>query len=164
MRKKIIIKILLVCFLSHVLIAGGAFAESASMADTNRDSPKMDDVKKELSEAMDAIRAYSEQRQADAMKEMEAVLEKMDARIAGLSEDIQKKWEALEPEAREKAKDTLERLRRLRDRLATVINEWKSGGKITWHKMKADFLDAWEEFQQSLEDKDPEKERPVTYL
>jgi hypothetical protein len=164
MCKNICLKFLLILFLGHVLIAGGAYAESGSMADTNRDKVKMDDVKKELSEAMDAMRAYSGERQADAMKEMEAVLEKMDARIAALSEDIQKKWEALEPEAREKARETLERLRRLRDRLATSMEEWKSGGKSTWNKIKSDFLNAWEEFQKSLEDKDSEKERPVTYL
>jgi Skp family chaperone for outer membrane proteins len=156
MRKMVVIRILLAFFLGHVLLFSSAFAGDPV--------PSLDDVKKELSEAMDAMRAYSEHRQAEAIKAMEAVLEKMDARIAALSDDIQNKWEKLEPEAREKARESLERLRRLRDRTAKSIAEWKSGGKITWDKIKQDFLNAWEEFQKTPEDQDATEERPITYL
>lgn len=154
MQKIFNIKIMLVFFLGHMLIAGAAFG----------DSPSMEDVQQELSEAMDAIRAYSEYRQAEAVKDMEAALKKMDDEIARLSETIQKKWEEYEPEARQKARETLARLTRLRDQLAASLEEWKTGGKITWSKMKEDLINAWEEFKKSSEDDDQRYDRPTIYL
>ena len=159
MFKTVCTKIVMIFFLGHVFFFASALAETSS-----REAVTPDDVRKELSEAMDALRAYSEKRQAEAMQAMEALLEKMDARIAALSEDIQTQWEELEPEARQKAEETLNRLRRLRDRTAKSLEEWKSGGKLTWDRIKQDFLKAWEEFQKPPEDPDATEERPITYL
>jgi hypothetical protein len=148
------IKIALLLVLGQMLLAGGAFAEP----------PSMEEVKKELSEARAAIRAYSEHRQAEAVKAMEGSLENMDREIAILGEKMKQEWEKMEPDARQKAQESLDQLRRLRDRMAKSIDEWKSGGAITWNKIKEDFLKTWEEYRRSFEDADRQYDRPTVNI
>ena len=115
-------------------------------------------------EAMAAIRAYSEHRQAEAVKAMEGSLENMDREISILGDKMKQEWEKMEPDARQKAQESLDQLRRLRDRMAKSIDEWKSGGAITWNKIKEDFLKTWEEYRRSFEDADRQYDRPTVNI
>lgn len=155
MKKFFHMNLLLFFILGLGLLGGSASAETA---------PTLDHVKKELSEAVDAIRAYSEHRQAEALTAMESALENMDREIVILGDRIKQEWEKMEPEARRKAQETLDHLRRLRDRMAKSHEEWKSGGEITWNKIKEDFLKTWEEFRKSFEEADRQYDRPTIYL
>jgi septal ring factor EnvC (AmiA/AmiB activator) len=134
--------------------AGSTFAETTSLAD----------VKKELAEAMDAIRAFSADRKDEALKAMEQALGKMDHQIEQLGDKIKKEWEQMAPEARKKAEETMEQLHRQRDRMAKSIDEWKDNSTITWNKIKDEFMKSYEEFKNSFEDADKQYDKPITYL
>ena len=138
-----------------LLVSGGAaFSESTSMAD----------VKKELSEAMDAIRAFSAERKEDALKAMEQALIKMDRQIDLLGDKIKKEWEQMEPEARKKAEETMKKLHQQRDRMANAIEEWSTDSATSWNKIKEEFMKSYEEFKKSYEDADEQYDEPFTYL
>lgn len=143
-----------------LLFSSLAFGEPPAV-DT---APTLEDVKKELSEVMDAIRAYSSHRQAEALKSMESALEKMDREINMLGDRMRREWEKMEPDVRQKAQETLDHLDSLRDRMAKSLEEWKSGGEITWNAIKEDFLNTWEEFRKSFDDADRQYARPTVYL
>ena len=138
-----------------LLVSGSAaFGQSTSMAD----------VKKELSEAMDAIRAFSAERKEDALKAMEQALVKMDQQIDLLGERIKKEWEQMEPEARKKAEETMKKLHQQRDRMAKTIEEWSTDSATSWNKIKEQFMKSYEEFKKSYEDADEQYDEPFTYL
>lgn len=134
--------------------SGAAFDETTSMAD----------VKKELAEAMDAIKAYSTEHKADAFKAMEQALNQMDQQIDLLGDKIKKEWEQMEPEARKKAEETMDQLRGQRDRMAESIDKWKENSVLSWNKIKEEFMKSCEEFKNSFEDADKENDRPITNI
>jgi len=136
------------------VFSGAAYGETTSMAD----------VKKELAEAMDAIKAYSVERKDDAFKAMEQTLNQMDQQIDLLGEKIKKEWAQMEPEARKKAEKTMDQLRQQRDRLAESINKWKENNAPSWNKIKDEFMKSYEEFKKSLENADQENDRPITNI
>ena len=136
------------------LFSGVAFGEATSMAD----------VKKELSEAMDAIKAYSAERKADAFKAMEQALKQMDQQIELLADKIKKEWAQMEPEARKKAEETMDQLRGQRDRMAESIDKWKESSAPSWNKIKDEFMKNYEEFKKSFENADQENDRPITNI
>jgi hypothetical protein len=120
-----------------LLVSGGvAFGKTTSMAD----------VKKELSEAMDAIRAFSAER-----KDL-------------LGDKIKKEWEQMEPEARKKAEETMKKLHQQRDRMAKTIEEWSKDSATSWNKIKKEFMKSYEEFKKSYEEADEQYDEPFTYL
>lgn len=138
-----------------LLVSGNvAFGEPTSMAD----------VKKELSEAMDAIRAFSAEHKDDALKAMKQALVQMDRQIDLLGDKIKKEWEQMEPDARKKAEKTMKKLRQQRDRMAKAIEEWSKDSATSWNKIKKEFMKSYEEFKKSYEDADEQYDKPFTYL
>ncbi len=119
------------------------------------------DVKKELSEAMDAIRAYSADHREDAVKALEGALAKINAQMDRAGEKMKKEWDKMAPEARKKAAETMDRLRAQRDQLEKTLEEWKKSKAPAWEALKEEAVKNLEEFRKSLESSDEDiKEEP----
>jgi len=125
------------------------------------ETTSMEDVKKELKEAMEN---YSADRKEDTVNAMKKALETMDHQIAQLGDKIKKDWKEMEPEAREKANQAMENLRRQREKMAKYMDELKDSSTEAWNKLKEDFMKSYDEFKDELEDTDKKYDASTTYL
>ena len=70
----------------------------------------------------------------------------------------------MEPEAREKANQAMENLRRQREKMAKYMDELKDSSTEAWNKLKEDFMKSYDEFKDELEDTDKKDDASTTYL
>ena len=154
LSKRFAAKILILTLFSAFFIAMNISAQTTTMSD----------VKKELSEALEAIKNFSSERKDDALSVMKKTLEKMDQQIEQLRDSITKQWEEMEPEARKNAEKTMRQLQRQRDKTADAIEELRKSGEKTWNTLKDEFIKNYEKFREELEDADQQYDDGLTYL
>jgi len=148
------IKISVLLIIVGFVFTAKGFAEATTMSD----------VKKELAEALEAIKNYSAERKTDALAAMKETLAQMDQQIDQLRDKINKQWEEMEPEARKKADETMQQLQRQRDKTADTIEELRKSGEKTWNSLKEEFMKNYEKFKNELEDADQQYDNGLAYL
>jgi TolA-binding protein len=92
-----------------------------------------EDVKKEVKQAYDATKAYTQE-------QMQAFREQAEARLAEYENDIdqlQAKAEKMEGDAKAKAEQQLTQLRQKRDAVAEKLKELGSSGGNAWEQIKS---------------------------
>jgi DNA anti-recombination protein RmuC len=142
LSKAFILKISVLLIIVGFVFTSQSFAEATTMSD----------VKKELAEALEAIKNYSAERKTDALAAMKETLAQMDQQIDQLRDKINKQWEEMEPEARKKADETMQQLQRQRDKTADAIEELRKSGEKTWNSLKEEFMKNYEKFKNEFED------------
>ena len=132
----------------------GAMA-SAGAAD---DKASMQDVKKEVSEAAEAIKHYSADQRDEAVNKAKAVLDSLDAKIDKLQATIEQKWGKMDQTARGKAQAALDDLKEQRKRLAESYDAMKRSSAGAWEHVKkgfsdsyADLHDAWQKAEKEFD-------------
>ena len=132
----------------------GAMA-SAGAAD---DKASMQDVKKEVSEAAEAIKHYSADQRDEAVNKAKAVLDSLDAKIDKLQATIEQKWGKMDQAARGKAQAALDDLKEQRKRLAESYDAMKRSSAGAWEHVKkgfsdsyADLHDAWQKAEKEFD-------------
>ncbi|MCZ0812139.1 MAG: hypothetical protein ACQEVT_12785 [Pseudomonadota bacterium] len=136
---------------SHILRAvavTAAFALPAAAQDQDA-LTTTDDVRAEISEAMNAIAAYSEQERDQALAQAREALNRLDAEIARREQALRENWAEMSDAARETAQARVQDLRDARNRLGERYGALQAGASSAWDELKAGFSDAWSTFSES---------------
>ncbi len=88
-----------------------AFAALPAVAQGTDDMTSAQEVRAEISEAMDAIAAYSEQESERALTEARAALAQLDAEIEAREQALREGWAEMSGAARDTARTRLQNLR-----------------------------------------------------
>ncbi len=137
-------------FLNTLRAAGLAalFALPAAAQDTNA-LTTAEEVRTEISEAMDAIAAYSEQERDQALAEAREALNRLDAEIERREQALRENWAEMSEAAKENAQARLQDLRQARNRLGERYGALESGTSSAWDELKVGFSDAWTAFSEA---------------
>ncbi len=108
------------------------------------------EVRQQIEEALQAIGSYSAEQRDAALDKAKETLEKTDARIDELEQQIDRNWGTMNQEARSQAKETLKTLQKQR----TVIAEWYGGLKHSsanaWEEIKKGFSKSYTDLEGSI--------------
>ena len=108
-----------------------------------------EDVRTEISEAMHAIAAYSEQERDQALAEAREALNRLDAEIERREQALRENWAEMSDAVRETAEARLRDLRQARNRLGERYGALQSGTSNAWDELKTGFSDAWAAFSEA---------------
>lgn len=148
------IKVSVLLIIVGFVLTSQGFAEPTTISD----------IKKELAEALEAIKNYSAERKTDALAAMKETLAQMDQQIDHLGDKINKQWDEMEPEARKKADETMRQLQRHRDKTADAIEEFRKSSEKTWNSLKEEFMRNYNKFKNEFEEADQAYDDGLTYL
>lgn len=108
-----------------------------------------DEVRAEISDAMEAIAAYSEQERDQALAEAREALNRLDAEIERREQALRENWSEMSDAARETAEARLRDLRQARNRLGERYGALESGASSAWNELRTGFSDAWSAFSDA---------------
>jgi chromosome segregation ATPase len=108
-----------------------------------------DEVRAEISEAMDAVAAYSGQQRDEALAEAREAFARLDAEIERRDQALRENWAEMSDAARETAGARLRDLRQARNRLGERYGALESGASSAWDELKTGFSDAWAAFMEA---------------
>ncbi|MEW6490253.1 MAG: hypothetical protein AB1578_20385 [Thermodesulfobacteriota bacterium] len=120
------------------------FAPIALATEESGDKTTMEELKKELGDAAQAIRNFSAEQRDEAMRKVKPVLDDLDARIERLDAQLREKWGQMDEGARKRGSDALEALRRQRNTVAEWYGALQHSTADAWEKTKKGFGDAFE--------------------
>ncbi len=126
-----------------VFLAGSATAKDSDALTAT------DDVHAEISEAMDAIAAYSAQERDEALTEARGALDRLDAGIDRREGSLRENWAEMSTDARETAEARLRDLRQARNRLGERYGALETGASAAWGDLQSGFSDAWGSFSDA---------------
>jgi len=132
-----------------LLAAAAVCVALPALAQDNTDMTTSDEVRTEISEAMDAIAAYSEQQSDEALTEAREALNSLDAEIERREQALRENWAEMSDTAREAAQARLRDLRQARNRLGERYGALQSGASSAWDELKTGFSDAWNAFSEA---------------
>lgn len=132
-----------------VLAAGVAFSGLPAAAQDTDAVTSSEEVRAEISQAMDAIAAYSEQEGEQAVADARAALDRLDAEIEAREQALREGWAEMSEEARETARAQLRNLREARNRLGERFGALQAGTTSAWDELKSGFSDAWNAFSEA---------------
>jgi hypothetical protein len=142
---------------AFLLVAGLAAAPVAGAQDTqDRSGSSGADVRKEVSEAMAAIRDYSAARRDEAVVEINEALDRLDVAIDRQEERLRENWAEMSEAARKETAETAAELRRKRNRLSERKGALLAGAESAWEDLKAGFFNAYDELESAWEEGDRE--------
>jgi len=130
------------------LLALSAVAQDTDAQDTDALTTAAE-VRAEISEAMDAIAAYSEQERDQALTQAREALNRLDAEIERREQALRENWAEMSEQARETARGTLQDLREARNELGERYGALEAGASNAWDELKAGFSDAWNELDEA---------------
>lgn len=132
-----------------LLVAAAFCVALPALAQDNTDMTTTDEVRTEISEAMDAIAAYSEQQSDEALTEAREALNRLDAEIERREQALRESWAEMSDTAREAAQARLRDLRQARNRLGERYGALESGASSAWDELTSGFSDAWDAFSEA---------------
>ena len=123
----------------------------AEQATSPTEQTTMKEVKQEMQDVIQVLKGYGIDKRDEAVKETKAALDKVDNHIDALQTRIDNNWDKMNETAREKAKATLEALRKQRTQLAEWHDSLKSSSSDAWEDIKKGFSDAYSSFYDAWE-------------
>ena len=125
-----------------------AFALSSAAQDTGA-LTTTDDVHSEISQAMEAIAAYSEQERDQALAGARAAMTGLDAEIERREEAVRENWAEMSDATRDTARARLRDMREARNRLSERYGALETGASGAWDELKSGFSNAWGAFSEA---------------
>ena len=135
-----------------ILISTICFADQKS----GDDKATSKDVKQETMEAIEAIKTYSVDKKNKAVKEVKVVLEDLDIRIDRMQSRIEKKWDQMDQTSRDKAKESMQALRKKRNELSEWYGGLKHSSADAWDHVKKGFVDGYESLASAFDEAENE--------
>ncbi len=117
-----------------------------------------EDVRAEISQAMEAIAAYSEQERDEALAAAREALDRLDAEIARREETLRENWADMSDAAQDAGRAQLHNLRQARNELGERFGALQESTGSAWDELKAGFANAWETFSDLWDNSDSEAE------
>lgn len=115
-----------------------------------------EEVRKELSEAIDAIKDYTVEQRDDAVQQARAVMDDLDMRIERREESLRRQWHQMNESARDRARATLSSLKQQRNELAEWYGGLQHSSDRAWEDIKLGFSNAYSELEAAWEDAESE--------
>jgi hypothetical protein len=144
MRKQMVfIVVLSVVFL---MFAGISFAAQKAGGKTGQK-----EVSQEVKEAIEAIKNYSADQRDEAVKKVKVAMDRLDARIQGMEDRLDKKWDQMDQTGREKARSAMQSLRQKRTQLAEWYGAMQHSSANAWEDVKKGFLDSYESLSKAFD-------------
>jgi ElaB/YqjD/DUF883 family membrane-anchored ribosome-binding protein len=136
---------------SRVLVAAATLAVATGPAPAQEEDAltTAQEVRSEISEAMEAVGDYSAQERDEALTRAEAALDRLDAEIARREQALREEWSEMSADAREAARARLENLREARNELGERYGALQAGTSDAWDELTAGFSGAWEAFSDA---------------
>ena len=135
---------MIVSILSAAVLITGWAVPSAGQQTADQNSATATDVKQETLEAVEALKKYSIEEKDNAVKEVKLILEDLDARIDRMQSRVEKKWDEMDQASRDKAKATLQALRKKRNELSEWYGGLKHSSADAWDQVKKGFAEGYE--------------------
>jgi chromosome segregation ATPase len=124
-----------------IIFSATTFADEQS---ANESKTTSEDVKQETMEAVEAIKKYSIEKKDNAVSEVKVALKNLDARIDRLQNRIENKWDEMDQASRDKAKATMQALRKKRNKLSEWYGGMKHSSANAWADVKNGFVKGYE--------------------
>jgi len=109
-------------------------------------STTAEDVRTEVSEAMEAIAAYSEQERDAALAIVREALDRLDAEIERREDTLRENWADMSDAAQETGRAQLRTLRQARNELGERYGALQASTGSAWDELTAGFASAWDAF------------------
>ena len=122
-----------------------ATAEPAAPAPTAGEK-----AKKELDEAVDALRDYSVQRRDEAVARARQATEALDQRIEVLQSRSQEGWARMSQATRTRSQKTMADLRTRRNQLAEWYGGMRHGSADAWDEVKNGFVTSYHDLADAM--------------
>ena len=131
---------------SMLITAAMIFISAISFAGQKAgdDKATSKDVKQETMEAIETIKKYTVEKKDEAVREVKIVLEDLDVRIDRMQSRVENNWNEMDQASREKAKKTLQALRKKRNELSEWYGGLKHSSADAWDHVKKGFVDGYE--------------------
>jgi hypothetical protein len=137
----------LLYFSAVIITIGWVLSASQSAADTT--TPQ--EVKEKVTDAAEAIRNYSVDQRAEAVKKAKAVLDDLDTRIDRMESQLNQKWDHMDQVARRKATASLTALRKQRTEAAEWYGGLEHSSRHAWEDVKTGFIRSFQELRRAFD-------------
>lgn len=135
--------------------------DTANPPDANAAARKQqrEEVKKEVDEAVDAIRGYSIERRREAVERARESLAETDRRMDRLESQMNERWARMGAAARQREKEAMAELRRRRNDVAEWTGGMRHGSGDAWENVKSGFVRSYRELAVALHEARAQFER-----
>lgn len=116
------------------------------------DATDAGEVKKEWSEAVESLKAYSINQRDEALAKAEETMDAMDKRIDEMESRARQGWQDLSADIRQRREATLSAMQEQREELAEQYEQMKASSSDTWDDVKKGFIDSYNALSSSLDD------------
>jgi chromosome segregation ATPase len=136
-----------------IIFSANTFADQQTASKSKTTS---EDVKQETMEAIEALKNYSIEKKDAAVSEVKVALEDLDARIDRMQNGIEKKWDEMDQASRDKAKETMQALRKKRNELSEWYGGMKHSSAEAWTDVKDGFVKGYEALANAFDEAENE--------
>lgn len=124
-------------------------AFSADRSSGERVSKK--EVGQEVKEAVEAMKAYSVDQKAEALKKGKAILDDLNGRIEQMESSIKRNWNQMGESARKSARTSLEGIKKQREKVVEWYGSLKRSSAGAWENTKRGFLESYQAVHDSFD-------------
>ena len=135
-----------------LLFFAGVFAVqiNPSTAQSTAGKSALQGVKQEVSDAYQSVKNFSVKQKDEAVKKSKNLMDDLDARLEAMENSLDKKWDQMDQQAREKSRATMKTLRKQRDQVAERYYELKYSSGKAWEEIKKGFIDSYRAISDSF--------------
>jgi len=127
-----------------------AAAPPKSADSSAKPSPQGEQVRREVDEAVDAIRGYSAELREQAVATAKRAAEDLDSQMARLQEQTDLRWDRMNQAARMRSQETMADLRQRRNALAEWYGGMRHGSSAAWGEVRTGFVTSYHELADAL--------------
>ncbi len=139
--------------ISFLLLLGLLLAGTLSFASQHgQDQTTAADVKKEAAQTYQAFKNYTLDQRDEAMNVAKEKLQELDANISEAERNLDQRWQQMNSAAREKSRQTLDRLRKERQQVAEWYGGMRHSSIAAWEEVKMGFADSYDRLKQAVND------------
>lgn len=113
-------------------------------------SPQGEQVRREVDEAVDAIRGYSAELREQAVANAKRAGEDLDSQMARLQEQTDLRWDRMNQAARKRSQETMADLRQRRNALAEWYGGMRHSSSAAWDEVRTGFVSSYHELADAL--------------
>jgi hypothetical protein len=126
-------------------------APAAQPAPPSKEQGQRKEVRREVGEAVDSIRAYSFERRQEAMTIAKHSMDELDAQFDRMQAQSQAQWTKMSDATRDRSQRTAAELRRQRN----AVSEWYGGMRqssaAAWSEVQAGFIASYHEMVATMQ-------------
>ena len=123
------------------------FTAAAPCMGAGTENGKQETLTKQWSQTVQALRSYTADQRDKALEAGKKTLDAMDERIDRLETWTSEHWDSMSTEARKKRMETLDEMRRQRNKVAEWYGGMKHSSAEAWDGVKQGFINSYDKLQ-----------------